>query len=158
MTNDQTTPTRRTVMSAAALAGVAGSLAACGSDAAQTASSAAGAAQSAAGAVQSAASAAVGAAGKAIAALTDIPVGGAVIKEVDGKKIALAQPEAGKVVAFSGLCTHQGCAVAAKGAELVCPCHGSAFDAATGAVKTGPATKPLPAVAVKVSADGVTLG
>ncbi|MGH7486284.1 MAG: ubiquinol-cytochrome c reductase iron-sulfur subunit [bacterium] len=36
-----------------------------------------------------------------------------------------------------------GCTVAPAGKEFVCPCHGSIYDAATGAVKQGPAPKPL---------------
>lgn len=71
----------------------------------------------------------------------------------------VAQPTAGKVVAFSAVCTHQGCAVAvASKTELDCPCHGSKFNALTGAVLNGPANKPLPSVAVKLSGDSVVAG
>ncbi|MFT5969870.1 MAG: cytochrome b6-f complex iron-sulfur subunit [Flavobacteriales bacterium] len=40
------------------------------------------------------------------------------------------------------LCTHKSCDVALAGAVFVCPCHGSEFSK-SGAVLTGPATKPL---------------
>ncbi len=42
-------------------------------------------------------------------------------------------------------CTHQGCKVALpdKDKVLACPCHGSAFNAADGSVKAGPAKKSL---------------
>ena len=40
--------------------------------------------------------------------------------------------------ALQGTCTHQGCNVALEKAELVCPCHGSIFQASTGAVISGP--------------------
>ena len=89
-----------------------------------------------------------------------MPVGGAVAaKDSGGADIIVAQPTAGKVVAFSAICTHQGCAVAiAKPTELDCPCHGSKFNALTGAVLNGPATAPLPAVPVKVSGASVVAG
>jgi Rieske Fe-S protein len=89
-----------------------------------------------------------------------VPVGGAVAaKDAAGAEIIVAQPTAGKVVAFSSVCTHMGCAVAlAAPTELDCPCHGSKFNALTGAVLNGPATKPLPSIAVKVSGDSVVAG
>ncbi|MBL8931278.1 MAG: Rieske (2Fe-2S) protein [Kineosporiaceae bacterium] len=162
------TPTRRSVLTAGAGAvaglGAVGALAACGSDdVAATASSAAGAAGSAAasaaaGAASGAASAAAGAAGAAVAKLTDIPVGGAVVKEIAGQKVVFVQPEAGKVVAFDARCPHQGCIVAPEGAKLKCPCHASTFDAATGAVEQGPATTGLKSLSATVSGDGITLG
>jgi len=94
-----------------------------------------------------------------LAKVADIPVGGAIsAKGADGKPIIVAQPTAGTVVAFSAICTHQGCTVAPKGAELDCPCHGSRFEAATGKVLAGPAKQPLPSVAVKVSGADVVAG
>ncbi len=160
MSDQPSTPSRRSVISvgAAALAGV-GALSACSSDDAATAagSAASAAGSAAAGAASNAASAAAGAAGAVITALADIPVGGAVVKDISGKKVVFAQPEAGQVVAFDAACTHQGCPVAAAGKQLTCSCHGSAFNSTTGAVEKGPATKPLPELKVTVSADGVTL-
>ena len=46
------------------------------------------------------------------------------------------------LIALNGACTHRGCAVAAQGTQLVCPCHGSVFDADTGAVVKGPNGSP----------------
>ena len=70
----------------------------------------------------------------------------------------LTQPTAGNLVAFSGKCTHAGCAVAADAtAVLKCPCHGSTFDA-TGEPTAGPAKSPLAPVAVKVDGDNVVAG
>jgi Rieske Fe-S protein len=84
-------------------------------------------------------------------ALSDIPVGQAKsAKTPDGKDIVVARPTDTTAAAFSATCTHMGCTVQPTGADLKCPCHGSMFDALTGAVKKGPAAKPLPAVAVKV--------
>src|SRR4051794_16651614 len=53
-------------------------------------------------------------------------------------------------------CSHRGCSLSdgdlADG-EVVCSCHGSTFDLATGAVRRGPATAPQPAFETRVS-DG----
>jgi Rieske Fe-S protein len=61
-----------------------------------------------------------------------------------------------QVKAFSAVCTHQGCQVnkVADG-KIDCPCHGSVFDASTGAVVAGPAPSPLPPVAVEVRSGEV---
>ena len=49
-------------------------------------------------------------------------------------------------IAFSKICTHAGCTVNfSPGQDIfACPCHGSVFDAKTGAVLQGPAVTPLP--------------
>jgi Rieske Fe-S protein len=48
-----------------------------------------------------------------------------------------------------------GCTVQPVGAKLDCPCHGSQFDALTGAVLHGRASSPLHRVQVAVSAGQV---
>ena len=48
----------------------------------------------------------------------------------------------GQYAALSPICTHQGCTVDIKGAQLVCPCHGSTYDR-EGKVLQGPAEDPL---------------
>lgn len=94
--------------------------------------------------------------GGPLVALADVPVGGAVaVTTADGEKIVVAQPEAGQVVAFSAICTHRGCTVAPDGDRLACPCHGSVFDAFTGAVVNGPAEDPLPEFAVALDGTEV---
>ncbi|MBK7030387.1 MAG: Rieske (2Fe-2S) protein [Bacteroidales bacterium] len=46
--------------------------------------------------------------------------------------------------AFSSTCTHAGCLLTKEENGLIlCPCHGSGFEASTGRVKKGPALKPL---------------
>ena len=98
------------------------------------------------------------AAGEEVAALADIPVGGSIDATIGGEPVLLAQSTAGEVVAYSAICTHQGCVVAAAGSKFECPCHGSIFDAATGDVEVGPALEPLESVAVTVEGDRVIAG
>lgn len=89
--------------------------------------------------------------------LSSIPVGGAVSATMGGTPIVVAQPSAGNVVAFSAVCTHQGCTVAPQGKEFDCPCHGSRFDGKTGAVLGGPAPAPLTKLNATVSGDTVSV-
>jgi cytochrome b6-f complex iron-sulfur subunit len=89
----------------------------------------------------------------ALAKLSAIPVGGSIAATQAGKPITLARPSAGTVAAFSAVCTHLGCTVNPGGPQLNCPCHGSVFDTFTGQVVHGPASIPLPPVAVHL-ADG----
>lgn len=98
-----------------------------------------------------------GSGGSTTVALSSIPVGSAVSASIGSAPIVVSQPSAGKVVAFSAVCTHQGCTVAPQGKEFDCPCHGSTFDAATGAVINGPARDPLPQLKATVSGDTVTV-
>lgn len=95
--------------------------------------------------------------GSATVALSSIPVGGAVSASLGSTPIVVAQPTAGKVVAFSAVCTHQGCTVAPQGKEFDCPCHGSRFDGTTGDVINGPARTPLTKLTASVSGDKVTV-
>jgi Rieske Fe-S protein len=88
-----------------------------------------------------------------LARLDQLPSGGGLVVADD--KIVLTRGSDDVVHGFSAICTHQGCPVSSVAAgAIVCPCHGSRFDAATGAVLTGPATRPLPPLPVEVR-DGV---
>jgi Rieske Fe-S protein len=97
------------------------------------------------------------AAGTEVVTLSSIPVGGTATATVDGVPVVLSRPTSGSVVCFSAVCTHQGCLVNAAATEFDCPCHGSRFAAATGAVLNGPASTPLPKIAVKISGDSVVI-
>ncbi|GAA2233356.1 MULTISPECIES: Rieske (2Fe-2S) protein [Kitasatospora] len=78
-----------------------------------------------------------------------VPVGGGTVYRE--KKIVVTQPTAGQYKAFSAVCTHAGCVVdkVADG-QIQCPCHGSRFAIADGAVQDGPAPRPLPEYKVAV--------
>jgi cytochrome b6-f complex iron-sulfur subunit len=94
--------------------------------------------------------------GGALTAVADVPVGGAVlVTSASGVRVLVAQPTEGELVGYSAICTHQGCTVAPDGAELVCPCHGSVFDLATGEALDGPATEPLATFGVRVEGGDV---
>jgi nitrite reductase/ring-hydroxylating ferredoxin subunit len=139
---------RRTVLRGAALAGVAGiGLTACGgsSDAASSAGSTD--SSSAAGTTTS----------TELGATSDVPVGGA--KLYKDAKVVVSQPAKGTFKAFSAVCTHQGCVCdAVSGTTVSCPCHGSKFNAETGAVENGPATTALPAAQVTVKDGKLVVG
>lgn len=96
--------------------------------------------------------------GGALPKLGDITVGHAVPATLDGAPIVIARPTDTTVVGFSAVCTHRGCTVNVNGAQLDCPCHGSRFDALTGAVKLGPATESLSPVALSVKGGQVVAG
>lgn len=65
----------------------------------------------------------------------------------------------GELTAFSPLCTHLGCAYQWEPKQkcFSCPCHGSSFSE-TGAVLTGPATRPLDRYAIKTEGSRLWLG
>lgn len=62
----------------------------------------------------------------------------------DGQLDVVVRQPGGQLSAMSALCTHAGCKVEYQGGGLYCPCHGSVFNARTGAVEQGPANQPLP--------------
>jgi Rieske Fe-S protein len=89
---------------------------------------------------------------KLLARLAAIPVGSGLITS----GVVLSRDSGNVVHAFSSTCTHLGCTVnKVSNGKIFCPCHGSVFDAVTGAVVQGPASKPLSPIPVTVQNGGV---
>jgi Rieske Fe-S protein len=87
---------------------------------------------------------------------SEVPVGGG--KIFASEKVVVTQPTADDFKAFSAVCTHQGCVVAKiVGKDIECTCHGSKFSIEDGSVVTGPATKSLEALKVKVSGEELSV-
>ena len=91
--------------------------------------------------------------GTPLASVADVRSAGSVVVQSAGGPLLLAYAD-GTVVAHTAVCSHQQCTIAASG---TCPCHGSAFDVATGAVLNGPALRPLAQEQVTVSGGQVFL-
>lgn len=106
-------------------------------------------------------------AGLRVAKLEDFPRVGA-FREFDaggipGIAVRASGPRPGGVsvgdvhlAAFSRTCTHLGCVVNPPTGEVMgCPCHGSVFNAQTGAVVQGPAGSPLTQIKLEARSDGI---
>jgi ubiquinol-cytochrome c reductase iron-sulfur subunit len=91
-----------------------------------------------------------------------------ILVRLDPRELRLPPGRAGwapeGIVAYSKICTHAGCAIALyrnplfrptePKRALVCPCHYSTFDPATGGeVLFGPAGRPLPQLPLAIRAD-----
>jgi Rieske Fe-S protein len=97
---------------------------------------------------------ATGSAATALAATSQVPDGGG--KIIDAERIVITQPQPGSFKAFSAICTHEGCFVdSISNGTINCPCHGSEFSIKDGSVVKGPATRPLPPIAIKVEGTSV---
>lgn len=138
--------TRRVVLRGAAVSGVAVPLlAACGSD------------TGGAGSAGDGSSGDGGSGSGAAVATSDVPVGGGTI--LAEQKVVVTQPSDGEFMAFTAVCTHQGCAVqSVSDGRINCPCHGSAFSIEDGSVLAGPADAPLEELSVSVEGGQVTVG
>lgn len=72
---------------------------------------------------------------------------------VAGVQLVVAAAD-GTWYAVEDRCSHAGCAFSEDadlaGADIVCNCHGSEFDLRTGAVRRGPAERPIRTFAVRL--------
>ncbi len=95
----------------------------------------------------------------AAAAADELKVNQMKLLHVNGRRVVLARTDA-EYCAFDDHCTHRGGPLAdgvlACG-TVTCPWHGSQFDATTGAVKAGPAEKPIATHAVEETGGEVRL-
>jgi 3-phenylpropionate/trans-cinnamate dioxygenase ferredoxin component len=85
----------------------------------------------------------------------DVPDGEPKAFDVGERVIAVVKLEDG-YFAFDDECTHRQCSLAEGELEersIICPCHGSEFDARTGEVLSPPAVQPLQMFEVRVE-DG----
>jgi Rieske Fe-S protein len=137
--HEESSVTRRAVLTGAAAVGVTAALAACGSGPDTGGGAGSGSA-----------------AGPATVSAAEVPVGGG--KILSAQSVVVTQPTAGTYKAFSAVCTHQGCLVSSvANSTISCACHNSQFSAADGSVITGPASRALAAKTVSVSGDTLTV-
>jgi len=96
--------------------------------------------------------------GASVGSASSVPVGGsaAFTDPATGDPALVIQQTADDFVAFDAVCPHAGCTVAYQTAAriIACPCHGSEFDAETGALLRGPATRGLTSIKVSKGANG----
>ncbi|MFF4831055.1 Rieske 2Fe-2S domain-containing protein [Streptomyces sp. NPDC001315] len=73
--------------------------------------------------------------------------------------VVVGRRDDGTLKAYSTICTHALCPInKLEGTTLVCPCHGSRFDALTGEVLHDPATVPLKELPVEVKGGRIVAG
>ncbi|MEU1043043.1 Rieske (2Fe-2S) protein [Streptomyces sp. NPDC005907] len=92
-----------------------------------------------------------------LGAENEIPKGSA--KLYRDHNVVVSHAEDGSLKAYSTICTHAGCPInKLAGTTLMCPCHGSEFDATTGKVLHLPATEPLNELPVEVRNGKIVTG
>ncbi|HXD27129.1 MAG TPA: Rieske (2Fe-2S) protein [Arthrobacter sp.] len=89
--------------------------------------------------------------------LADLPVGGSLSVAVEGNTYLLYRKDESTVLAYTAVCTHQGCTVGLGKDDFKCPCHGSEFSHADGSRVAGPAKKPLARYAAAIDGQDVLI-
>jgi Rieske Fe-S protein len=79
----------------------------------------------------------------------EVPLRGALVYKRARVVVIRSEQE---IYALSLVCPHLGCTVNVTAEQLVCPCHGSAFDR-EGNVLKGPSPKPLQRLEVRERGD-----
>jgi 3-phenylpropionate/trans-cinnamate dioxygenase ferredoxin component len=94
-----------------------------------------------------------------VAKTGDIREGDLAAFEVGGTKVSIANAS-GTFYAFDDVCTHRQCSLSEgelDGKAVECPCHGSRFDVATGAVLNPPADQPLKTYPIRIEGDVIAV-
>lgn len=134
-------PTRRGLLGSSLAAGAVVTLAACGG-----ADKSSSAVPSATGTVYDATT------------LSALPVLGTASVSINGHNYLLYRPDEGTVLAYTSVCTHQGCKVGTGDSKnFICPCHGSEYSKLDGSVTQGPAPKALTRYATSIEGDKVKI-
>lgn len=134
-------PTRRGLLGSSLAAGAVVTLAACGG------------ADKSSSAVPSATGTAYDA-----TTLSALPVLGTASVSINGHNYLLYRPDEGTVLAYTSVCTHQGCKVGTGDSKnFICPCHGSEYSKLDGSVTQGPAPKALTRYATSIEGDKVKI-
>ncbi|MGP5285684.1 Rieske (2Fe-2S) protein [Glutamicibacter arilaitensis] len=100
--------------------------------------------------------------GQALMKAKDLPAGSRALapaKDPTGEDVGvlLFRKDEETVLAYSNICTHQGCAVSPKSSkdDFYCACHGSRFTPADGTVTSGPAIAALPRYAAAIEGEDI---
>lgn len=97
-------------------------------------------------------------AGTLLGPAKDVPKGQAATFTIpsSGDPGIVLHTSAGQYLGYDAVCPHAGCQVGYYAANdlLVCPCHGSQFQASTGAVLNGPAARGLTPLKITEGSDG----
>ena len=93
-----------------------------------------------------------------VASLTELPVGGRKLVEIDGVRIAIFNLD-GELHAIEDVCTHDGGPLVEgevmNACQVQCPRHGARFDIRTGAALSMPAFEATNTYAVEIDGDDV---
>jgi len=96
--------------------------------------------------------------GTAVGPARDVPVGQAAsfTDPATGDPSIVIRPSSGRFVAFDAVCPHAGCTIGydPSAKVIICPCHGSQFNASTGAVEVGPAPTGLKKLGIAEGPNG----
>jgi len=97
-----------------------------------------------------------------VGSLAEVPEGELRSFDLPGLRVAIAHVE-NELYAFGDECTHEGCSLAEgkfgdQEDTVVCPCHESEFDLATGEPVGGPAVDPVPVYTLRVTDQWIEIG
>lgn len=146
-------PTRRTLLGAAGATGLGAALTACGPSSSSVSSGQASPAPSPVGEGQNV---------MLNNQLAELEKAEAIVRgPASGKDLGvlLYRPDANTVLAYSNICSHQGCAVGTETTEanFYCACHGSRYAYKDGSVLAGPAPRGLTRYAASIKGQDIVV-